>query len=131
MPIQRVQTGSPWDSRYGYCRALRTGDMIFLTGTAPINQDGSTHAPGDAHAQAARCFEIIAHALRELGVDRTAIVRSRMFVTDIAQADEFGRAHHEFFGQHWPCLTMVEVSRLIDPDMLVEIECDAVASVKS
>lgn len=127
MSVQRVQTGSTWEERYGYCRALRTGEMIFLTGTAPLDPDGSTHAPGDGHAQASRCFEIIAQALRELGCDRTAIVRSRMFVTDIGMADAFGRAHREFFGGHLPCLTMVEVSRLIEPDMLVEIECDAVA----
>lgn len=128
MPTQTVQTGSPWESRYGYCRALRVGDLIFLTGTAPIDPDGSTHAPGDARAQAARCFQIIEHALRQLGADRSAIVRSRMYVTDIARADEFGRAHREFFADHRPCLTMVQVARLIDPAMLVEIECDALVS---
>ena len=126
MSIQRVQTGSPWESRYGYCRALRAGNLVFLTGTAPINPDGSTHAPGDAHAQTLRCFEIIESALQQLGLAKTAIVRSRMYVTDISRADEFGGAHREFFGQHWPCLTMVEVSKLIDTDMLIEIECDAV-----
>lgn len=128
MSIQRVATGSVWESRYGYSRALRVGNHIFLTGTAPIADDGTTNAPGDAHAQAARCFEIIEAALRELGADRTAIVRSRVYVTDIARADEFGRAHREFFGDHRPCLTMVEVSRLIAEDMLVEIECDAISS---
>jgi isochorismate pyruvate lyase len=125
MPIQRVQSGSPWESRYGYCRALRAGPMIFLTGTAPIGPDGKTVAPGDAHAQTARCFQIIEAALHALGADKTAIVRSRMYVTDISRADDFGRAHLDFFAGHRPCLTMVEVAALIDPDMLVEIECDA------
>lgn len=129
MPTQRVQTGSPWESRYGYCRALRAGDHIYLTGTAPIDPDGSTHAPGDARAQTLRCFQIIERALRELGCDRTAIVRSRMYVTDITRADEFGAAHREFFGGHRPCLTMVEVGGLVSPDMLVEIECDALAGL--
>ena len=127
MTVQRVQTGSVWEARYGYSRAVRAGSQIFLTGTAPIAPDGSTHAPGDAYAQTARCFEIIEAALRELGADRSAIVRSRVYVTDIDRADEFGRAHREFFGEQGPCLTMVEVSRLIDPAMLVEIECDALA----
>jgi enamine deaminase RidA (YjgF/YER057c/UK114 family) len=127
MPIQRTQSGSPWESRYGYCRALRAGPMIFLTGTAPIGPDGKTVAPGDAHAQTARCFQIIEAALRAVGADKTAIVRCRMYVTDISRADEFGRAHRDFFDGHLPCLTMVEVAALIDPDMLVEIECDAMA----
>lgn len=125
MTIERVRTGSPWEGRYGYSRAVRSGGLIFLTGTAPIEPDGSTFAPGDAHAQTIRCFEIIERALRELGADRSAIVRSRMYVTDIARADEFGRAHREFFGDQHPCLTMVEIQRLIDPAMLIEIECDA------
>jgi isochorismate pyruvate lyase len=74
-----------------------------------------------------RCFEIIEGALRNLGADRTAIVRSRMYVTDIARADEFGLAHKAFFGEHRPCATMVEVTGLIRDDMLIEVECDAVA----
>jgi isochorismate pyruvate lyase len=125
--IRRTCSGSPWEDRYGYCRALRVGELIFLTGTAPVATDGSTFAPGDPAAQAMRCFEIIEQALRDLGADRTAIVRTRMYVTDIARADDIGLAHKRFFGEHRPCATMVEVSGLIRSDMLVEIECDAVA----
>ncbi|HZW10783.1 MAG TPA: RidA family protein, partial [Phycisphaerales bacterium] len=125
--LARTFSGSPWEDRYGYCRALRAGGLIFLTGTAPVAPDGSTHAPGDAHAQTLRCFEIIEEALRRLGADRTAIVRSRLYVTDIGRADEFGLAHRAFFGDHRPCATMVGVSALIRPDMLIEVECDAVA----
>ena len=125
--MRRTFSGSPWEDRYGYCRALRVGDLIFLTGTAPVAPDGSTFAPGDAHAQTLRCFEIIEAALRELGGGKWAIVRSRMYVTDISRADEFGRAHGAFFGGHRPCATMVEVAGLIRDDMLIEIECDAVA----
>lgn len=124
--VQRTFSGSPWEDRYGYCRALRVGDLIFLTGTAPVAPDGSTFAPGDPYAQALRCFEIIEHALRDLGAARSAIVRTRMYVTDITRADEFGRAHRTFFAGHRPCATMVEVAGLIRGDMLIEIECDAV-----
>lgn len=125
LDIRRVSTGSPWEDRYGYSRALRAGNHIFLTGTAPIEPDGSTHAPGDMHAQTMRCFEIIERALIELGADRSAIVRSRVYLTDMQRCEEMGQAHREFFGDHRPCLTAVEVAALIDPDMLVEIECDA------
>lgn len=126
--IRRTFSGSPWEDRYGYCRALRVRGLIYVTGTAPVAADGSTHAPGDAYAQTMRCFEIIERAMRGLGADRASIVRTRLFVTDIARSDEFGRAHRDFFGTHRPCTTMVEVRALIRPDMLVEIECDAVAS---
>ncbi len=126
MSIQRVFSGAPWEERVGYCRALRTGNLIFVTGTAPVGADGKTVAPGDATAQARRCFEIIEAALQKLGAARTHILRSRLYVTDISRWEEFGQAHREFFGDHRPCVTMVEVSRLIDPQMLIEIEVDAV-----
>lgn len=127
--FERVYSRAPWERQVGYCRALRAGDMVFVTGTAPIDDDGGgVFAPGDAHAQAARCLELIERALRPFGCDRTRIVRTRMFVTDIARWAEFGRAHAEFFGEHRPTTTMVEVRRLIDSAMLIEIEADAVAS---
>ncbi len=84
------------------------------------------HAPGDMEAQTARCLAIIEEAIAALGADRTHIVRTRLFVTDISRWAEVGRAHAAFFGAHRPCTTMVEVSALIDPEMLVEIEADAV-----
>jgi enamine deaminase RidA (YjgF/YER057c/UK114 family) len=126
MRFQRTYSGAPWEERVGYCRALRAGSRIFVTGTAPVAEDGSVFAPGDGHAQARRCFEIIRQALENLDADLTCVVRTRMFVTDIARWEEFGRAHAEFFGDHPPATTMVEVKGLIDPDMLIEVEADAV-----
>ena len=127
MEFQRVYSGAPWEGPVGYCRALRAGDRIFVTGTAAVAPGGGIHAPGDAYAQAVRCLEIIRDALAELGVGMDRVVRTRMFVTDIARWEEVGRAHGEFFGAH-PCTTtMVEVSALIDPAMLIEIEADALA----
>lgn len=126
MSFQRVYSGAPWESEVGYCRALRTGDRIFVTGTAPVNDDGSVHAPGDAFAQTRRCLEILVAALAELGASPADVTRTRMFVTDIERWEEYGRAHGEVFAAHPPTTTMVEVRRLIDPGMLIEIEADAV-----
>jgi len=128
MSFQRSFTGAPWEQQVGYCRALRAQDRIFVTGTAPVNDDGSVHAPGDAYAQALRCFEIIGRALEPLGADLADVTRTRMFVTDIERWAEYGRAHRETFGAHPPTTTMVEVRRLIDPAMLIEIEADAIVS---
>lgn len=127
MTFQRVFTNTPWESQVGYCRAVRAGDHIFVTGTAPVDAAGNTFAPGDAYAQAKRCLEIIDRALAELGADRSCVVRTRMFVTDIDRWREFGRAHQEYFANHPPATSMVQVARLIDPAMLIEIEADAVA----
>jgi isochorismate pyruvate lyase len=124
--FQRTYSGAPWESRVGYCRALRAGDHIYVTGTAPVGDDGGVFAPGDAYAQARRCLEIIERALRQLGADLSCVVRTRMFVTDIGRWQEFGRAHAEFFGAHPPATTMVQVAALIDPAMLIEVEADAV-----
>jgi isochorismate pyruvate lyase len=124
--LVRVQSGAPWEDQVGYCRAVRAGNLIFVTGTAPVAESGGVHAPGDAEAQAARCLAIIEEALHKLGADRENIVRTRIFVTDITRWAEYGRAHAAFFGDHRPATTMVEVRALIDPEMLVEIEADAV-----
>jgi len=126
MEFRRTFSGAPWEKQVGYCRAVRAGDHIHVTGTAPVADDGTVFAPGDAYAQARRCFEIIGPALSSLGADLTRVVRTRMYVTDIERWQEFGRAHREFFGEHPPATTMVEVRRLIDPAMLIEIEADAV-----
>jgi len=129
MEFQRVFSKAPWETQVGYCRALRDGAHIYVTGTAPVDEAGTgVHAVGDASAQARRCLELIERALRQLGADRTCVVRTRMFVTDIARWAEYGRAHAEFFAGHPPATTMVEVRRLIHEDMLIEIEADAVAS---
>lgn len=127
MMFQRVFSGAPWEAKVGYCRALRAGHQIFVTGTGAVAEGGGVEAPGDAYGQAVRCFEIMRAALAELGVGMDRVTRTRMFVTDIDRWEEVGRAHREVFGDHPPTTTLVEVSRLIDPAMLVEIEADAVA----
>ena len=126
MTHKRVFTGAPWEKAVGYCRALKAGNLIFVTGTAPIDPDGEVHAPGDGLAQARRCLEIIRDALAELGVGMESIVRTRMFTTDIDRWENYGKAHAEVFGNHPPTTTLVEVTRLIHPNMLIEIEADAV-----
>ena len=128
MAVERYFTGTEWEPKVGYCRALRAGDMIYLSGTAPVGEDGNTFAPGDAYAQAKRCFEIIERSLHQMNANLSQVVRTRMYVTDISQWEAFGRAHQAFFGQHPPVCTMVEVQRLIKPDMLIEIEVEAYVS---
>lgn len=128
MEFQRVFSGAKWEQRVGYCRALRAGDRVFLTGTAPIDPDGTVHAPHDGYAQAMRCFEIMREALEGVGAGFEHVTRTRMFVTDIDLWEAYGRAHREIFGAHPPTTTMVEVRRLIHPDMLIEIEADAVVT---
>lgn len=126
MSFQRSYSGAPWERVVGYCRALRTAERVFVTGTASVSEDGGIHAPGDAYAQAAHCLNIIEAALKGVGAELRHVTRTRMFVTDIDRWADFGRAHQEVFGDHPPTTTMVEVSRLIHPDMLIEIEADAV-----
>lgn len=124
--FKRAYSNAPWEARVGYCRAVQAGNQIFITGTAAVDDDGNTFAPGDAKAQTRRCLQIIEKALAEFGASLKDVVRTRMFVTDIELWQEFGEVHGEFFRQHPPATTMVEVSRLIQPDMLIEIEADAV-----
>lgn len=126
MEFQRVFSGAPWEEQVAYCRALRAGNLIFITGTAPVADDGAVFAPNDAYRQTQRCLEIIRKSLQALGADLRHIVRTRLYVTDIRRWEEFGRAHRECFAGHPPCATMVEVTGLIDPAMLIEIEADAV-----
>jgi enamine deaminase RidA (YjgF/YER057c/UK114 family) len=131
MTFQRAYSNAPWESEIGYCRAVRAGEHIYVTGTAPVADDGGVFAPGDGYAQARRCLEIIQRALNELGADLSHVVRTRMFVTDIQRWAEYGRAHREFFAAQPPATTMVEVRSLIHPDMLIEIEADAVCPALS
>jgi enamine deaminase RidA (YjgF/YER057c/UK114 family) len=128
MEFRRTYSGAPWESQVGYCRALRAGAHIYVTGTAPVTDEGAVFAPGDAYAQTQRCLEIIEHALRDLDADRFCVVRTRMYVTDIRRWQEYGRAHKDFFADHRPTTTMVEVKGLVDPEMLIEVEVDAVCS---
>lgn len=122
---KNIHSGAPWESEVGYCRAVRVGPHIMVSGTAPVGEDGEVVGVGDAYAQAKRCIEIIAGALEEAGAGLEHVVRTRMFVTAIECWPDVARAHREAFGTVMPATTMVEVSKLIDPAMLVEIEADA------
>ena len=122
---RRVFSRAPWEAEVGYCRALRQGPHIWVTGTAPLADDGSTYAPGDPYAQTARCIAIIKTALEKLDAGLEHVVRTRLYVTDIDRWEAIGRAHKAAFGAHPPTTTMVQVARLIDPDMMVEIEAEA------
>jgi enamine deaminase RidA (YjgF/YER057c/UK114 family) len=121
----RVPTAAPWAKVVGYSRAVRAGNQVFVAGTAPVGDDGNVVAPGDAYAQAKRCLEIIVRALQEAGAEPRHVVRTRMFVRDPALWEDVGRAHGEVFGDVFPATTMV-FTGFIHPDMLVEIEADAV-----
>ncbi len=123
---ERVWSGSPWEAEVGYCRAVRVGNLVSVSGTAPVARDGKTAAPGDAYAQTVRCLEIAREALEGLGAAMSDVVRTRMFVTDISRWKDYGRAHGEAFRDFPPATSMVEVRALIAPDMLIEVELDAV-----
>jgi enamine deaminase RidA (YjgF/YER057c/UK114 family) len=121
---RRVSSGSPYEPRIGFSRAVRVGERVLVSGTAPIWPDGSCDP--DAGVQARRCFEIILAALRELGAGPEHVVRTRMYLTDPAHADAVGRAHGDVFGEVRPAATMVVVAALLDPRWKVEVEAEAV-----
>ena len=125
MTFQRTYSGAPWEQKVGYCRAIRAGDHIHVTGTVAIDDEGQVVGPGDPYRQAQRCLALIERALGQLGATKTSIVRTRMFVTDISLWEGFGRAHGEFFEDHHPATSMIGISRLMEPAMLIEIEADA------
>ncbi len=122
---QRISTGMKWESIVGYSRAVRVGDRIYVTGTTATDVEGNVVGEDDAYAQTVQTIRNIEHALIKLGAGLEHVVRTRMFVTDIRRWEEYGRAHGEFFREIMPATTMVEVSRLIDERMLIEIEADA------
>ena len=126
MTRQLISSGGPWESVVGYSRAVRDGSHVFVAGTTAANPDGSIAGGDDPYLQARRCFEIIAEALAEAGASMADVVRTRMFVTDIAHWQEFSRAHGEHFRDVRPAATMVQVAALMTPAMLIEIEVDAV-----
>ncbi len=124
---QGVTSGSPYEARYGFCRAVRDGNRIIVAGTGPIEPDGTT-TPGGAVEQAARCCELIVAAINELGGTSKDVVRTRMFLTDFADQDAVGAVHARYFGAARPAATMVGVAWLCGADWKVEIEAEALVS---
>ena len=125
---QQVSSGSPYEPRLGISRAVavRPGRFVAVAGTAPIGADGKTVAPGDPAAQMRRCIEIVRTALEQLGASLSDVVRTRTLLTRIEDWEAVGKIHGEFFGEIRPANTVMQVTRFIDPDWLVEIEVDAV-----
>ena len=121
---RRYSSGGSWEQPVGYSRAVAAGDYVFVSGCTSVSGGELVHE-GDAYAQAAQCIANVAQALAGLGASLADVVRTRMFVTDISRWQEYGRAHGEAFGEIRPAATMVAVSALIDPRMLIEIEADA------
>jgi enamine deaminase RidA (YjgF/YER057c/UK114 family) len=123
---QLISSGSPYEPVFGYSRAVRAGNQVFVAGTVAWGDDGTLVGEGDMYAQAKQAIRNIEKALQQAGASLSDVVRTRTFVTDISRLDEVAKAHGEAFGAIRPAATLVEVSALVEPVMLVEIEADAV-----
>jgi enamine deaminase RidA (YjgF/YER057c/UK114 family) len=131
MTRRNISSGSPWEETVGYSRAVRVGNLIEVAGTTAVNERGEVVGANDPYLQAKYAFEKIGRALAEAGAGFENVIRTRMFVTDIARWEEVGRAHGEVFGAIRPAATLVQVASLVRSDLLVEIEATAVAPEES
>jgi enamine deaminase RidA (YjgF/YER057c/UK114 family) len=123
----KIFSGTPWEPKVGYARAVMVGDTVHVSGTTGTDPTGKVLAPGDAYAQAVQTIRNIENALKRLGLGLEHVVRTRIYLTQIDHWEEVAKAHAEFFGEVHPATSLVGVSRLVDPEMLVEIEAEAVA----
>lgn len=126
MNRQTISTGTEWEAKVGYSRAVRVGDQVHVSGTTATNEDGDVVGVGDPYRQTQQALANVESALQEAGASIEDVVRTRLFVVDMDHWKEVGRAHGDLFGDVQPATSMVEVSRLIDPEMLVEIEAVAI-----